>query len=131
MAEFRKRTWVRRLIYSPAAFAVFLLILLYAGYAAWNAWETYSETRRGTAVALRDYESLKAREERIKRDLARLETTEGVEEEIRNKFGFVKEGEGVVRIIEPPVQFPGTDNSEEGGFWGRVWNALVSLFGGE
>ena len=42
--------------------------------------------------------------EKLSSDIAKLQTEEGVEENIREKFGLAKEGEGMIVIVEDKNQ---------------------------
>lgn len=70
---------------------------------------------------------LEERKERLSEEIQHLETKEGVEEEIRENFGFAKEGERVVIIVEgEEVETRGENKNT--GFWGSF---LKIFFRGE
>ena len=53
---------------------------------------------------------------KLSSDIAKLKTQTGVEESIRDKFGLVKEGEGVVMIIDDKSE-PKAVDKPAGGFF--------------
>lgn len=80
-------------------------------------------TRENRKIAEQKVAELEQNKERLNSDIDRLKTDEGKEENIREKFGFVKEGEGVIVIVEdknPPI----AEEDSKGGFF----NFLKNLF---
>jgi len=99
---------MRNILYSPLTAGILLLAVFFALHAAWNIFATYQQTKQSYEITNSEYESLKKHKENTQEKIEQLSTERGIEVEIRNKFGFVKEGEGVVIIAEPP---PGLGDS--------------------
>jgi len=59
----------------------------------------YRETREKTRLAA-ELTSLKARNDRLRKQVARLRTPEGVEDYARSQLGLVKQGENVVVVVD-------------------------------
>ncbi len=55
------------------------------------------EKRQVAEIQLRELEDRKAQ---LSKDIANLETESGVEENIREKFGLAKDGEGLVIVVD-------------------------------
>ena len=71
---------------------------------------TFINQKRDTAAAEAQLSSLREGNERMQRELDGLNTDEELERVARQHYGFVKPGEEVYRIIEPPsppVTVPG------------------------
>lgn len=60
-------------------------------------------TRNNRKLAEDKFVQLELQKEKLSNDIAKLNTEEGVEENIREKFGLVKEGEGMIVIVEDEV----------------------------
>ena len=125
MRDFKKRKLVRSIIYSPLTASILLVAFFFVLHAIWNISQTYVQTKKGYESTREEFAELKKRKERVEERIDVLSSTRGVEEEIRNKFGFVKEGEGVVIIVEPPV---GLENDFSGGRQGNTLDILGLIF---
>ncbi len=103
MREFKKRqptgaTILRFLAMSMGTLVLFLLTVVVAR-AAWGMYGTFS-----VAVEVRDsaegqLASLKASEARLTKVVNEFETSQGVEHEIRERFGVARPGEGEIQIV--------------------------------
>jgi hypothetical protein len=71
-----------------------------------------------------DLQSLQARQASLDRSIAALKTDSGMEKELREKFGVVKDGEKLIMLVDQPDT--GTDSKKvsEKGFW----QGLVDFF---
>lgn len=74
------------------------------------AWKVISmsfkleETYKNKKIEQQKIIDLEKRKEKLSSDIEKLNTDEGKEELIRENFGFVKEGEGVVVVVEDKEQ---------------------------
>ena len=96
-----KHRW-QNLVFSKAALAVLFIVVLFAGNAAWNMYQKYKESKDFKDRALAELQELEKRKENLTEDIDKLQTESGVEEELRKRFGIVKEGEEVVIVIDNP-----------------------------
>jgi hypothetical protein len=55
-------------------------------------------------------------------DIASLKTDKGVEENIREKFGLVKDGEQMIVVVEDPKLADSKDAKNDGGFFSFLKN---------
>ncbi|MBI2109277.1 MAG: septum formation initiator family protein [Parcubacteria group bacterium] len=113
MDDFKRRTRIRKIIYSPFTVSALLILIFFVGHATIKTLETYLETRENYKAALGEFEKLENRKENIENRIEMLSTERGIEEEIRNKFGFIKEGEEVVIIVEPPNSLDNPQKQKE------------------
>ena len=103
MRELKEKRIVRRFLFSKVTIVVLSLVLLLVVSATWGVYGKYQETAINKQKALEDFLVFKQREAELQEDIVRLQVDRTVEEEIRQNFGFVKEGEAVIVIIEEPV----------------------------
>lgn len=99
--DWRERTRLRRVLYAKPtiillAFAVALLL-----HSTWGVYQKSKEALSKNAKAEAELAALLAREKELKEDIARLNTADGVETEIRERFMVAKEGEKVMIITDP------------------------------
>lgn len=126
MRDFRKRMIIRSVIYSPLTAGILIILTFFVLQATVKIFNTYLETKKKYGEALNTFAELKGREENLKERIQMLTTERGVEEEIRNKFGLIKEGEEVVIIVEPPASTATGSTKEERGtsFWDTLGSFL-------
>ncbi len=111
--------------HSPIILAVLFVIVIVFAYNLIGLLEKERETSKKKELALDQIESLKKRQTILEGDIARLETDDGIEEAIRDKYQVVKEGEKVVTIVNEEVPTNSDDeNNKEHGFW----NFLKRIF---
>ena len=58
------------------------------------------DTSKNRKIAEDRLLQLQTQKDKLTADISKLNTTDGVEEVIRDKFGLVKEGEGMIVIVE-------------------------------
>ena len=100
MAEFQKKQNKNKLIYSPLMLFGLLVIVLIFMYNMIELVEKSRETAKKRDLMIKNIESLQARENAIKNEIANLETEKGAEEAVREKYRVVKEGEKMVVIVD-------------------------------
>lgn len=76
-------------------------------------------TRENKKIAENKVAQLKQEKEQFSLNIAKLQTDEGVEESIRDKFGLAKEGEGMIVIVEDRNK-ANEQKEESSGFWNFV-----------
>ena len=90
-----KRFWQSR----PFMVLLFIFLIIFA----WNVfgfWQRMQDTGKNRKIAEDKLSQLKVQREKLTADISKLNTPDGVEEVIRDKFGLVKEGEGMIVIVE-------------------------------
>ena len=65
-------------------------------------------------VAENKIAQLEKEKERLSSEVSKLKTQDGIEESIREKFGLVKEGEGMIMIVDDKNQGKKADSPKEG-----------------
>ena len=128
MRELREKRRVQRTLYSKVIIGILVVALFFVLSATWGVYEKYRETKENRDIAEQELLKFEERERNIKDEIARLKTERGVEEEIREKFGFVKEGEGVIVIVEPPVQSANEFGGQESSILGNVLRSIRGIF---
>ncbi|MEN9613997.1 MAG: hypothetical protein RLZZ347_304 [Candidatus Parcubacteria bacterium] len=123
MREFEQRKKVRRFLYSPLSLIILVLVLLVLVKASWGAYQKYRLSDGAYQEVSREQVELSLRKDQLESDIARLKTTEGVEADIRTKFGMVKQGEGMLILVER-----GTTTEQGATTKASVFDALRSLF---
>lgn len=115
MLEFQEKKKIRRIAYSRPILAVLVIFLIIFANAAYGMYNKYMETGENSDIALREKAGMKAKQTELESRLEQLKTDRGVEEEIRKKFRVVKEGEGVIIVVDNKISDK-TATTTNGGF---------------
>ncbi|MSR71273.1 MAG: hypothetical protein EXS50_01185 [Candidatus Taylorbacteria bacterium] len=100
MLEFKEKRKRRKILSSPWLTALLLIIFIFGIQAVWKIYQKEQMSRSNLEQANRELTRLKVRYDTLTSGVNRLKTPAGVEEEIRNKFSVIKEGEQVAIIID-------------------------------
>lgn len=124
MKEFQRKQKARRVLYSfPSLIIVFIVAILLAR----GAIGILTKERESSAriVDLKERAtSLSLREQELREGVTRLQTEEGVKDEIKNKFSVTQEGEYVAIIVDDRRVFTTTDNVKLP-WYKRLWNDII------
>ncbi len=99
----------------PVLALLAVLVLIFA-WAVFRFMLKMDQTRQNRKAAESKVAQLEKEKERLSADLAKLQTIEGTEEAIREKFGFAKEGEGLIVIVDDKNS-SAEKKKAEGGFF--------------
>ena len=126
MKEFQRKQIIRRIVYSIPSLIILLITAFFLVKGTVRVmdkgWESSERSRdlekRAAALILR--------EEELKGDIARLQTEEGVRDEIKEKFSVTEEGEYVAVIVDDRKVSSSTDGSTLA-WYKRFWNVIMLL----
>jgi len=104
--------------------AVLAVLIAVAIRGAWGAYFKEKESRFYRDDASTRLLTLKEREETLQKDIERLNTETGLEEEIRKRFNVTKEGEEVIVLIDTPEGGDSNVVVERG-----IWRIIKNWFG--
>lgn len=124
MREFQDRRRVRRLLHSRYAIGALIVVFLLSAQAVWGIYNKYQKSEELAARMEANLAELKSRKYKLEGLNASLETPEGKEREIRDRFGVVKEGERTVVIVDDREADDGIEPLKEGGWW----SAFLDIF---
>lgn len=109
-------------IISWATLIVFAGLTVFIVGAVWNVYQKAELTKENAERIQTRLTELQAREAELEASVSSLQTDFGVESEIRDKYGFIKEGEEVVVIIDDKQAEQNETTSEKKGFWEKLLN---------
>lgn len=124
MRELELRQKFRKRIYSlPALLLLSLLtvVLIRAGY---SIWMTERESAKEVDILREEVSILAKREGFLKGSIDKLNTDEGVEEEIKSKFNVARPGERVAVIVDP-LETEATSTPLIRPWYKRIWDAII------
>lgn len=127
MQEFQQKKKVRRILYSKLALAVLALILLLLARGVWNVYGKYRESVAENAISQKELSNLKSQQASMAADISDLNTSQGVERQIREDYSMVQPGEKLVVIVNNATT-TATSTPPTVGFFGRIWDDIKSAF---
>jgi cell division protein FtsB len=123
MREFQEKRRFRKILYSKGTVAVLAILVIFFSRATWKL---YTKERESAANAEQAHNSLKRMEDRKKvlsDEISRLKTDEGIEEEIRSKYGVSKPGEQVLIIVDDKEATTSTSTPDK-----TLWQKIKDWF---
>lgn len=123
MREFQEKKRFRRYLYSKGAVAMLLVLVIFFGRASWGVYKKEQESAANAAQAQVSLKRLEDRQKILTHELNRLKTDEGIEEEIRSKFGVSKPGEQVIIIVDDRKSTT-TEPEPEPTWWEKIKGAF-------
>jgi cell division protein FtsB len=120
MAEFKKKP-KNTFWHSPLVLGILFCFLILFIYNIVGLFAKERETAKKRDIQLDNIEVLRQREKDLSLSIAKLNTEEGIEDAIREKYQVVKEGEKEVIIVdeqEKKVELDMTQSKH--GFWGFI-----------
>jgi len=114
----------RRFLYSIPSIVILALISFALAKGAVKIILKEEESRKRVEVLKAEVVAMALREDVLKRNIARLETPEGVEDEIKDKFSVVPEGEYVAIIVDEKRAATSTDDFKFP-WYRRLWGVIM------
>ncbi len=123
MADFQQKRKIKKAVYSKISLVILLVIIIPLAHATYGIYQKEQLSSVNFNSAKKEYDDLKAREDMLNSEIGRLQTDEGIEEDIRNKFSVAKPGEQVIVIFDKEGT-SSVENHQKESFWQK----LVSFF---
>ncbi|MDO8569789.1 MAG: hypothetical protein Q7R89_03405 [bacterium] len=124
MEKSQRKQRIRRVIYSAPSLIVLLLIAFLLAKGAVGVMNKEWESREQSNNLEGKTAALVTRERELRENIARLETEEGIKDEIRKRFSVTQEGELVAVIVDDSRVSTSTDSS----LWPwykKLWFAII------
>jgi len=119
MAQFKKKN-TYKFWHSPLALIVLFCVFIIFAYNMVGLVKKERETIKNKASELKKIEELRYRESALSRDIKNLNTEEGIEASVRDKFQVVKPGEKEVLIVDNKENTPTLPKNDDHSFWGYI-----------
>ncbi|MBX4209526.1 hypothetical protein KW799_02455 [Candidatus Parcubacteria bacterium] len=126
MREYQERRRLKRFLHSRYAIAALAVLCLLLTHAVWGAYQKYRKSGDISERIRSDVESLEARQASLSQSINALDTVEGREKEIRDRFGVVKDGERMVVLVDDSSTDRQSASAAGSGGW---WSKLIGIFG--
>jgi len=124
MLEFQEKRQLKKIIYSKVTLIILLLIILALSKAVWSVYKKHDMTKDNLSKVETSLESLQVREKMLSSEIERLKTASGKEEEIREKYGLIKQGEEMIVVVDDENNDNNGPVSTPISFWQKVLDWL-------
>ncbi len=118
MNNYQDRSHTKHFLHSKIVLVIFGVAVLFFAYSVLKFSVKAIETSRNKANAEVKMAELQAQKDRLTKDIDMLKTEGGVEATIREKYGFAKEGEGLIVVVDEQDKKT-QDTQEKGSFWNK------------
>ncbi len=125
MSLFQERKKFRKILYSKVTLALLLTALALVSRGTWQIYDKAMRARGEKEKAMQELAEMETHTVELVKNIERLKSDRGVEEEIRRWFPVAHPGEEIVVVIDENDK-KGKDDETAGGqsFWAR----LLSFF---
>lgn len=120
MDNLRDKQKAKRRLYSRTSRVVLFIVLVIFVRATWNIYVKQAESADNVAKAERERDALMAKQAELSAKVQDLETGEGQDQAIREKFGVAKEGETMVVLTASKDQVATTTPAVKRSWWQRL-----------
>lgn len=122
MREIQEQRY-KRILYSKWMVILLACLIVFFARATWGVYTKEQESSANAYRATQELKRLAEREALLDSEIGRLSTPEGIEEEIRAKYGVSKPGEELLIIVDP-MKEKVAPLPEDVSFWERLKNMI-------
>jgi cell division protein FtsB len=127
MQDFRKRpngrlSWSRMFLGCGAILALALLAF-FSVRSAWGMYEKFTEAAAADEQAQNNLAQLQQQYTQVNTDVQEVSTPEGLDGQVRERWGLAKPGEGEIDIVEEPAASATTTPPSQ-----SLWSWLMHAF---
>lgn len=116
MRDFQQKKRWRSVVESWPVLILLGLLLLFFAWGVIGLFGRMQETRENRKLAENRLTELEKKKEIFSADVAKLGSEEGIEESIRERFPVVKEGEGLIVVVDEKNKAPEPIEEKKGFF---------------
>lgn len=121
MLDFQQKRKVKSFMYNRVTIGILFVIMLFVTRSTWSVYQKQIQSESLKSLSEKKVLELELRNKEINDKIQALETSQGIEKEIRSKFNVVKENENMVIIIDENKDNDSVSTTTES-FWKRIKN---------
>jgi len=125
MKELHQKQIAKRRLYSTPVLVALLILTGLIIRSTYNIAQKYLESAEHVDTLEQKANDLLNRETKLKTDIVRMGTDEGIDTEIKEKFNVVKDG-GRVAVIVDEVNRASSTEIIKLPWYKKLWNAIIS-----
>ena len=118
----QKTSKIKDMVFSVPFIVIFGVVCSLSINATWDIYKKARNTKENMTAVTKIYNELKIRELELMKKTKSLETPLGIETEIREKFGLVKDREEMIVIVDPPKEEKenNSENADKKSLWEKI-----------
>lgn len=117
MRNFQEKKNFRKIMHSKIVLIILGVLVLLFIYNVIKLANKAVDTKRNREIAEKKIAELQIQKEELTKEIEKLSTEKGIEEDIREKFGLGKEGEGMIVIVDDESKNNNLSEEKSGGFF--------------
>ncbi len=102
MFDFHEKRKIRSIVYSKPVVAFLMLVTIVLSFSVYHRYTVAEEMKQKLNVRENELHELEQRAEVLESKVQYLRDERGIEEELRNRFDVVKDGEQVIILVDEP-----------------------------
>lgn len=111
----------QKILHARWLIAVLALLVIIAGRAVFNVYGKYQAGRANLALTEKELAAVMEKKSALEKETTKLQTEQGIEEEIRKKYQVTKENERLIIILnEQPQNLSEETLKNSGGLWSFI-----------
>ena len=122
MFDFQQKRQIKKVIYSRAMLIGLFVLMIILGRATYDIYGREQMSKTNYDAVKKEYDDLQGRQAMLDSEITRLNTQEGVENEIRGRFTVAKPGEVVVTVVDKQASSTGQNTGPS------LWERFTSMF---
>lgn len=100
MTTFAKEKKIQKVLYSRLTVVLLVIVVFFLGFSVYSVFEKKQQAESQASIAEKETKALLSRKVKTETAIENLQTDEGIEEILRNKYRAAKEGEGLVVVVD-------------------------------
>ena len=116
--DFQQKRRINKIIYSKFFLIVLAGIFIYSSYSTYLVYKKKKDSEKEVVKIESYYLEMQSKKNNIEKDIIQLKTDDGIEKEIRDKFGLAKDSEQMIVIVNDKNIIP--PSTKEPTFWQKV-----------
>ena len=97
--DFQQKRKFRRFLYSPVTIGILFFVTLYSIYTTWSVYQKKKESEQLVTLSETRIRELQKKQADLDQHIGKLQTDQGKEALLRDKFSVVKESENMIVIV--------------------------------
>lgn len=102
MFDFHEKRKIRSIVYSKPVVAFLMIVTIVLSFSVYHRYTVAEEMKHKLNVREDELHELEQRAEVLESKVQYLRDERGIEEELRNRFDVVKDGEQVIILVDEP-----------------------------
>lgn len=127
MQDFRKRRSLKaeipRIAMGSAGVALLAIVAFFSVRGAYHMYQKFTDANDAQSAAQAQLASLQSQYSTVSAQVANLQTSEGTEAQLRERYGVALPGEGEIDIVTQSTT-TGTAAAPQESWWSKFWHAI-------